>query len=193
MEIKDNLNSELQGNFSEDLIICKYCKSEGLDQSLSYCPNCGYPIKGADEQIKSFMVNKQRQKMELEKGEKAVKTARIMLYVLSGLNFIIGLVFFAYFQTELIILLAGLFGALIYFGLAVWCRTNPFPAILSGFFVYLIFIALNAIGDPGTIYKGILIKILIILGFIYGLKGAKDSERIKKEFKSEKSVIKFES
>ena len=172
-------------------ITCKNCKSEGLDLNLNFCPNCGYPINEDDTEMKRFMVKKQRDKTELEKGEKAVKTARIMLYILSGLNLLIGLIFYALEQTELIVLLAGIIGALIYFGLALWSKKNPVPAILSGFFVYLIFVALNAIGDPETLYRGILIKVLIVIGFIYGIQGAINSERIKKEQSAEKSKINF--
>lgn len=57
---------------------------------------------------------------------------------------------------------------LIYF----WARRSPLPAITTALCVYLVVLVASAIADPTTLFQGILIKILAILGLIAGIKAA---------------------
>jgi len=51
---------------------------------------------------------------------------------------------------------------LLFFGLYLWARRNPFPAAVVGLVVFLSLHLLSAIIDPITICSGILIKVIIV-------------------------------
>jgi len=168
----------------ENLTTCYYCKSTGLNELDNFCPNCRFPQGGSQIKMKRFLNNVQKKKQLLGGQKKAVKKARNILYILAGLNLLYGLILGVMVNFDIAVLIGSLIGAAIYFGLAVWSKNKPFAAILSGFFVYIVFNAIAAIGDPHTIYQGIIWKVIIISGFIYGYKGVKESEKLEKELKS---------
>jgi DNA-directed RNA polymerase subunit RPC12/RpoP len=58
------------------------------------------------------------------------------------------------------------------FGLFFWAQRAPFAAIVVALCVYLVMTVLNGIINPTTLIKGWLWKIVIIGGFIAGIKAA---------------------
>jgi len=56
--------------------------------------------------------------------------------------------------------------------MAYWSQKKPFAALLSALLLYLMVIAINAIVEPTTIFKGILIKIIILSFLIKGVSSA---------------------
>ncbi len=58
----------------------------------------------------------------------------------------------------------------IYVGLMFWTRKNPFAACLTGLVIYLTSILINAAIDPTTIVQGIIMKVIIIMALINGVK-----------------------
>jgi predicted nucleic acid-binding Zn ribbon protein len=62
------------------------------------------------------------------------------------------------------------FLAAIMFGLYLYSRKAPFPAMVTALCVYLAVIVLNSIIDPATIIQGIIIKIIFISALIAGIK-----------------------
>ncbi len=171
-----------------DLTICYYCKSTGLNEEDKFCPNCRFPQNGTQREMKRFLVNVANKKQLLIDKKKSVKKARIILFILAGLNFVFGIVFGIVLNFNIQILIGSILGALIYFGLGMWSRKNPFPAILSGFLIYVVFNVITAIANPATIVQGIIWKVLIISGFVYGYKGVKDSEALEVELASIKEA-----
>lgn len=168
----------------EDLSICHYCKSTGLNETHSFCPNCAFPQRGTQEEMKSFIRKIHDKKMLVEEQKSSVKKARNILYILSGLNLLAGLVLGIFILKNTLVLLGGLLGAIIYLALGLWSRKQPFPSILSGFFVYIVFIAISAINDPSALYRGLLWKAIIISGFVYGFKGVKNAQRLESELEA---------
>jgi prepilin signal peptidase PulO-like enzyme (type II secretory pathway) len=69
--------------------------------------------------------------------------------------------------------------------LGFWTKKKPFYAIVSALVLYGFFIALNAYLDPATIIKGILVKIIIIVFLVKGLRDAKEAQKMKDEFNVE--------
>lgn len=62
------------------------------------------------------------------------------------------------------------FLAAIMFGLYLYSRKAPFPAMVTALCVYLAVIVLNSIVDPQTIIQGIVVKIIFISALIAGIK-----------------------
>lgn len=60
----------------------------------------------------------------------------------------------------------------IFLGLWLWGRKSPFPALLTALIVYVSFHLLDAVLDPMSLFKGIIVKILILVGLSTALKKA---------------------
>jgi len=181
----ENLTNRSSANNNKyvitDYSICHFCNSTGLKETDKFCLNCRFPQRGTEAEIKRFFYGMKLKKDKIKEKQKAVKKARNILFILAGINLLYGIVMGLIVQTNILILIVSLIGASIYFGLGMWSRVKPFPAILSGFFIYIVFIAIAAIGDPHTIYQGIIWKVIIISAFIYGYKAVKESESLQKE------------
>jgi hypothetical protein len=168
--------------------VCHYCKSTGLTLTDNFCPNCGFPQRGSQVQMKKFIWTINNKHTLLTNQKKAVNKARYTLFGLSALFvlFSIGLGFINGFN--LILLLSNFVIAATYLGLGLWSLKNPFPAILTGFFLYITILVINAILDPTSILSGLLIKSFIIGGFVYGYKGVKESAILEEELASIKKA-----
>ncbi|MBN2728150.1 MAG: hypothetical protein JXR53_02915 [Bacteroidales bacterium] len=174
-----------------DLSICYHCKSTGLKEEDYFCPNCRFPQRGTQQEMKIFMNRMRIKKMKHAEKKSAVKRGRIVLYLLAGFNLLVGIIMWL-ITDDISILIGSIIGAGIYFALAEWSKKKPFPAILIGFFVYIVFMLINAIIDPNTLYQGLIIKIVIILGFVYGFKGAKEAENLEKELNELNNAVDLE-
>ena len=71
-----------------------------------------------------------------------------------------------------LVFVTNYFLAIVMFGLYLWARTSPFPAMITALCVYLVVIVLNAVIDPKTIIQGIIIKIIFISALIAGIKAS---------------------
>jgi hypothetical protein len=168
--------------------VCYYCKSTGLTEADNFCPNCGFPQKGNQAQMKRFIWTINNKHTLLENQKKAVNKARYILFGLAGLFTLFSILLGAVLKFDLATLVSNFIIAAIYLGIGLWSLKNPFPAILTGFFLYITIIVINAILDPVSIFSGLLIKGFIIGGFIYGYKGVKESEALEEELASIKKA-----
>lgn len=66
--------------------------------------------------------------------------------------------------------------------LGLWTKKKPYYAIVSALVLYIAFIALNAILDVTSLYKGIIVKVIIMVLLIKGLKDAKAAQQMKEQF-----------
>src|SRR4051812_16098480 len=73
-----------------DLTVCYSCKSTGLGEKDMYCPNCGFPQRGTQAEMKNFMLKINNKKQLLEEQKKAVNKAKGLLFLLAGLNLVFG-------------------------------------------------------------------------------------------------------
>jgi hypothetical protein len=139
--------------------------------------------------MRRYYWNLKNKKELIEKKKSAVKRARIILYILAGINLAFGFGYYFIYVPDMNFLIGSIIGAVIYFVLGLWSIKQPFAAILSGLLVYLTFVALNAVADPHTIYQGIIWKVLIITGFIYGFKGAKEAKSLQSDLDLIKKAV----
>jgi hypothetical protein len=178
----------------EDPSVCYYCSSKGLKDDDLYCPNCGFPQKGSQAEMKKFLSEMNYKQRLINDHKRAINKARYMLFAFAIIQFL-GSIFFFYlyyrFDTSLLLPLIGIIISGIYFGLGIWSKKNPFAAILTGFFIFILLITINFFIDPSSLLKGTLTKILFIIGFVYGYNGAKEAERLEKELKEVKQSKDF--
>lgn len=70
--------------------------------------------------------------------------------------------------TSVVVAVLGL----IFLGLWIWAKRAPFAAAVSALALYVSFIALDAVIDPSQLVRGIILKILIIVGLSQAVKSS---------------------
>lgn len=68
----------------------------------------------------------------------------------------------------------GYAGALTYIVLSFVAKTRPYGASLAGLIIYLVDVALGGMLEPETLYKGIVIKVIIIVVLARAVKAGLD-------------------
>jgi hypothetical protein len=168
---------------NQQLQLCACCAHQYQPED-SFCDSCGYPFQGTREQQDTYIANRTVKEIDLADLNKKVKTACNSLYWIAGiicLSSILGF-FTLEDENEIVIFLVTtviLVGA--FLALAVWSKTKPATALISGLSLYVIIQVLNMIGEPSSIARGIIFKVLIIGYLIKGIMAVLEVEKIKKE------------
>lgn len=63
--------------------------------------------------------------------------------------------------------------------LGLWTKKKPYYAIVAALILYGIFIAINAVLDISTLWKGMIFKIGIIVYLVKGMSDAKEAQEMK--------------
>ena len=66
--------------------------------------------------------------------------------------------------------------------LGLWTKKKPYTAIVSALILYILVVVLNAALDITTLYKGILVKIVIIGLLVKSINNAKEAQQMKDQF-----------
>lgn len=77
------------------------------------------------------------------------------------------------------VLITTMMLAVIFFGLWLWGRKSPFPALLTALIVFVTFHLLDAVLDPMTLFRGIIVKIMVLVGLSTAVKKAYVAKRQK--------------
>jgi hypothetical protein len=168
-------------------LLCNACFNH-VNSDDTFCDNCGFPLKGSEQEQNNFIYNRNSKEIDLEDANKKIEKAGNILFWIAGATVLTGFIFyFIQKGTEgaVSLLIVNLILGLIYTALGGWSKKKPMAAIISGFALYVIILLLNAFTDPATIVSGIIIKIFFIGCFIKGIKSAIEAEKIKKELNIE--------
>lgn len=65
----------------------------------------------------------------------------------------------------------------VFFGLWIWAKASPFPALLTTLIVFVTFHLVDAVIDPFALLRGIVIRIVILVGLVTALKKAYVAKR----------------
>jgi hypothetical membrane protein len=116
----------------------------------------------------------------MEGYDKHIRNARVMLFVLAGL-FLLSLVSLTPFDDNpLKLVMAGiiiLFAAA-YVALAFWTKKKPYSAILTALILFISLEVLSFLLQPASIFQGWILKIIVILLLLLGLRNAKESQQM---------------
>lgn len=108
----------------------------------------------------------------------------IALAVLSVVGLLLGVAFNPYEVAEEDIVIEGLVLCVLYTLCAVFFSKNPLLAMGLGVGIYICVMAITAIVEPSTLTSGIVIKIVVFMGFYKGmsgfLKAQKSGEKLRK-------------
>jgi ribosomal protein L37E len=159
---------------------CKCC-SEPVHENDQFCQHCGFPLRAPKLQQEDFIYQRSYQKMYANKLQQKAGKAAITFYIIAGLTFIVGLVyFFRHLQSDdsSVVLILDTIIAIIFLCLGVWSNKKPVPAIICGLVLYGLLLILQVISG---VFSGIIIQILVIAGLLRALTSALEAERIKKQ------------
>jgi hypothetical protein len=118
--------------------------------------------------------------------DKHIRRARTILYVIAGFQVLGIFLSFRLSGTEMLVtmIVYGIF-ALIFAGLAIWTKQKPFLALLIALILYVGLVVGDAIFEPSSIAKGILLKAVFIALLITGVIQGKEAEDLRKAFGKE--------
>lgn len=163
----------------ENTLICPTCKTV-YEIQPERCPKCGFPFSGTEKEKSIFIGQQILKKGKVTDTRDRIKRARIILWVIGGINILFPMIFPDNYPTDLVIIFNIIIG-FVFIGFGFLTYNKPLISILIPLIILVLFYISNAIIDPSTIVKGLLWKVLILTGLIYGLVSIIEADKIKKE------------
>lgn len=148
------------------MIICPKCQTRNHG-TASFCESCGKDLsrmREADDAIEQTL---------LKDARKGVWALGIVAVLQAGAALIYGP------EVWTLWAIAGLFAAL-----AVWAMRAPLIASAIGLVVFVLLHVLEAVADPTSIYKGILMKVIVVAVLVGAIRTALKH----REFRQERGV-----
>ncbi len=158
----------------EELIIapktCSQCNSE-IEWEQKFCNDCGYPEGGTAQEQSGFHARQVMKKRGQAEATSQIRKGRNSLFVVAGIAFLSG-IYYYFILEDSAVLIVNTILSLCYLLLGFWSQKRPLVALILGLLVYLTTLVLNGLLEPETIYKGLLIKIFIIVYLSKGINSA---------------------
>ena len=120
--------------------------------------------------------------VDIKPYEKSLKNARIWLYVISAIQVVFGVVQYAIADDKEIGLVVAIVEAgigVLFFLFALWSYKKPATAFMTALVTFVVIHIGSAIIEPTQIYKGIILKILVIVALVKGFNNAREVEKLK--------------
>lgn len=163
--------------------LCDACHAN-ITTEDTFCNNCGYPLKGTEQEQKDFITQLTVNEIDLADYKEQIKKGGNSLYYVAG-AVALGTIVAAATETDQEAIVPTAIIMLIVCGIFVflgsWARKKPFAALVTGSVLYALIVIGDAVVDPTTIIKGIVFKIFIVVYLYKGLTAALAAEKIKKE------------
>ena len=149
-------------------LTCPSCKSTCFEPDVK-CEVCGFPLKGTEREKAVFIGQKYVKKQKEADGSKTVRVNQTILFIVGGLNIVIGLFSYATNKFGSIQLIVSLILGFVFIGMGILAKFQPLIAFTIALLLLLSLYFLSYLGDPDTLARGILWKIIIIGCLIYGI------------------------
>ncbi len=150
--------------------VCKQCETVLKDEH-TYCPSCGYPQRGTAGEKSKFHAERVMNKSKANQAPKVIQQARTILFVIAGITFLYGIILF-FSHDDMASLIAAAVMASVYVILGYWSQQKPLVALVLALLVYATNIVINAIAEPSSIHRGIILKGIIIYFLARGINSA---------------------
>ena len=149
---------------------CTHCQTI-IKEEQKFCPGCGFPQRGTAGEKSKFHAEQSLTRGKSREAPKLIRQARNTLFFVAGITFIYGIIIFFAQDDTATLIAAGIMTG-IYLILGFWSQQKPLIALVLGFLLYLTNIVLSAALEPTTIYKGMIIKIIVIVFLVKGINSA---------------------
>ena len=126
------------------------------------------------------------QEFSMEGYDRHIRQARNALFTAAAILLLNAIILFAQYPFDIEIMWLDYLIWVVYIGgfiaLGFWTKKKPYYAIIGGLILMGVFILVNAIIDPNTIFGGIIFKIAVVVFLIKGLGDAKEAQQMKEQF-----------
>jgi len=119
----------------------------------------------------------------LEGYDKHIRNARNMLFVIAALQ-LLPLLFLGPLtvQAKLLVATVSILVSTMFFILALWTKQRPYAALLAASIVYVALVAINGFLNPSSLLQGAVVKVIIMVLLILGIRNAREAQRMKDTF-----------
>lgn len=162
---------------------CKNCQKP-IFAAERFCTACGFPVNATKEEEDHFYYTLGAKKLQLDTLDRKIHNARIAMWVISGATLLFGFIFYMMnkeHEAALGVLISNVIVALLFVLLAELAKKKPFVALLSGLLLYVTLHLYAIIVENMSPFSGIIIKVIIIVYLVKGIRSAQEAEQIKKE------------
>ena len=145
-----------------------------------FCLKCEYPFSALEKDKSVFVGRLFSKKLKIKEAKDKIKRAQNILWVIGGIN----VLSYAVVVSQSLVVdlnILDLFIGLFFIVFGFYASKNPFLAILISLILLISLYALNAWVDPVSIFRGIIFKIVFIVGLVYALKSIYEVQKIKNE------------
>lgn len=130
-----------------------------------------------------------KEEFSMEGYDKHIRQARNTLFIAAGILLLNALILFSKYPFDIEVMWLDYMLWTVYIGgfiaLGFWTKKKPYYAIVGGLILFGIFILVNAIIEPATIFGGLIFKIAVIVFLIKGVNDAKNAQEMKDQFEKE--------
>lgn len=157
--------------------VCPHCGANN-EGDAAFCAHCGQAVPTGESSGPRFVddgvlpttdaghaLKTEQLAKQTKKAAGALLAVGILQLVFGTCILAMGKQMFANVEPgQLVMVLASVYGmGVLYFGLFFWARRSPFPAAIVGLVIYVTMVLLDVLADPTSIWRGIIVKIIIIL------------------------------
>ncbi|MEK6154555.1 hypothetical protein WIW50_14895 [Flavobacteriaceae bacterium 3-367] len=164
-----------------DNISCPACKQE-YSEIQEICENCKFPFNGTEKEKSLHIGRFINKKGVIVDSSDAIRRSQLILYAIAGINALFIIVITLTGKIQLFdIALNGIL-ALVFLLCGLFIRQRPMLLTLIPLILILGIYALNFLVDPSSIFKGIIVKLIIIGSLIYSLYLIDRAKRFQSKF-----------
>lgn len=170
-------------------VLCPHCQA--LNRVTDrFCIQCGKALPTIDPTGPTISSGKEvgvtavGQELQSEALQKKIKTASGALLAVAIIQTLTILVFYfllrgAPAQAMVVAILSVI--ASVFWGLWWWSRSSPFPAAVTGLVIFVTLHLADAAMDPAALFRGIIIKLIILYVLIRAVLAGLEHRKIKEE------------
>lgn len=171
-----------RNTYMEEILIksttCSNCESE-MRAENTFCTSCGFPDLGTEQQRSSFHAKRVLDIRSSGEALKHIKSGRNSLFAIAALSLVFGFISF-YSLRDVVTLVATSVLSIFYIALAFWSQKKPLMAFLLATLLFLTNIVTSALMDTSTLYKGIILKGIIVFYLFKGIQSALELRKLRK-------------
>lgn len=162
-------------------IVCPHCQAENAENH-NFCERCGkaLPAAAGTPRVVAGAASpgttlgrsfKQRELKDAMRKKAAGTLLAVTILQVLGSAITVALQGDALEPAEWRFMVAIMLGiAGLFFALYLWARKNPLPAAITGLVVFVTLHALDAVADPASIPRGLLMKVIVLVLLISAIK-----------------------
>ena len=124
------------------------------------------------------------EEFSLEGYDKSIKQARNVLFAVASIEIIFGIFSGMRLSGDDALYSIAITTAigLVFLALGFWTKNKPYSAIVTGLIFYVSIIVVSATIDIATLFRGVIMKLIVIVYLVKSINDAREAQETKKNF-----------